>query len=281
MLCLEGKIEYFDNSQYIGEYIEDNGNKIRTGKGELILSSKIFGSSKKTCISGNFQKNVLEGQGCISFCSGALYEGEFTQGLQNGFGKYLFPNGSIYEGQWFEGKMHGLGKFTEPDGREIKGHFRNNYYSSAQQNELESEISQNSLTKNISAEVVAFLEETKLKFSNEKTNKKDVAKKLFMPEKYEENFKVFSKKYSLKGDSQTTNDLVEIFKSLDLIHDIEIFIVLELKNLKLFSSDVLNIDNNKKFIFCELVIHNNKKIKGLGLVLLEKELFVIDIFLPD
>lgn len=49
---------------------------------------------------GNFQDNMLWGEGKIMWPDGKEYEGTFRKGKRYGFGVMKFADGGLYRGQW-------------------------------------------------------------------------------------------------------------------------------------------------------------------------------------
>mmetsp|Transcript_14778 Transcript_14778/g.19165 ORF Transcript_14778/g.19165 Transcript_14778/m.19165 type:complete len:111 (-) Transcript_14778:360-692(-) len=98
-----GSFVFVDGSTYDGEYNEVDDVRLRHGQGTFADGPDVY--------SGNWENDVMSGEGKYMFASGAWYNGEFVNGKMEGHGKYKWPDGSSYTGGWRENKMHGEVRF--------------------------------------------------------------------------------------------------------------------------------------------------------------------------
>mmetsp|Transcript_29218 Transcript_29218/g.40363 ORF Transcript_29218/g.40363 Transcript_29218/m.40363 type:complete len:206 (+) Transcript_29218:188-805(+) len=78
--------------------------------------------------SGQFDTDVVHGQGLFKYPSGASYEGQWNQGKYEGIGKYTWSDGCWYEGGWLNNNMHGMGKYFNKNTNTFYG---GQYYNGA------------------------------------------------------------------------------------------------------------------------------------------------------
>ena len=74
---------------------------------------------------GDFERDVIHGEGTFTFASGASYNGSWTNGVYDGAGTYTWSDGTRYEGAWSKGKMHGEGTYTDKAGHQWTGTYYN------------------------------------------------------------------------------------------------------------------------------------------------------------
>lgn len=74
---------------------------------------------------GDFERDVIHGEGTFTFASGASYKGSWTNGVYDGAGTYTWSDGTRYEGAWSKGKMHGEGTYTDKAGHQWTGTYYN------------------------------------------------------------------------------------------------------------------------------------------------------------
>jgi len=79
---------FSDGSEYIGEWLEVDGVKLRCGTGIFKYGPEEY--------NGNWQNDHMCGKGVYKFASGAVYEGNFIGNLFDGYGEYRFPDGAVY-----------------------------------------------------------------------------------------------------------------------------------------------------------------------------------------
>ncbi|KAG2378295.1 hypothetical protein C9374_008438 [Naegleria lovaniensis] len=110
---------YFnDDITYDGEWIlnEETMQKQKHGFG-------IYKDGTNT-YEGNFENDIINGKGKMTWANGAQYEGDFVKGQMEGIGVYIWPNKTQkYEGTFVNNKMHGKGRYTSEDGKVWKGYF--------------------------------------------------------------------------------------------------------------------------------------------------------------
>ena len=116
-----GIFSFEDGSTYKGEFIVDNGIKMREGQGT-------YTSSSGESYTGGWIRDLQEGEGVYRFSSGSVYEGSFFKGGFHGTGKYTFPDGACYEGEWNMSKMHGKGSYKDAKQVVYTGNFYNGLY---------------------------------------------------------------------------------------------------------------------------------------------------------
>ena len=75
---------------------------------------------------GNYENNLKNGYGKMTWSDGDVYEGNWKNGTQNGYGKYTWPSGNVYEGNWKNDYKYSYGKFTWSDGDVYEGNWENN-----------------------------------------------------------------------------------------------------------------------------------------------------------
>ena len=94
-----------------------------------LLISGAYGETKTIdfhggTYTGELVDGVPDGQGTLTFTSGAKYVGEFKAGKIHGKGTWTNPDGSGYVGEYRDGKTHGQGSLTFADGRKYVGKFK-------------------------------------------------------------------------------------------------------------------------------------------------------------
>jgi len=74
---------------------------------------------------GNWEDDVMSGQGVYSWSDGSSYDGAFVNGKMHGPGRFMWPDGSTYEGTWHSGQMTGHGRLDYRfDGSFWQGRFQ-------------------------------------------------------------------------------------------------------------------------------------------------------------
>ncbi len=142
-------IIYSTRSKYEGNFEEGEFS----GYGTLINYSDKDLNNYSARYSGNFKKNMPEGQGAYYFSDGSYFAGEFTNGIPEGKrgifytkdhslykgdihlldgemvpegrGIILFADEKVYIGEFHNGKLHGNGRLIQSDGSVISGHWEN------------------------------------------------------------------------------------------------------------------------------------------------------------
>jgi hypothetical protein len=97
-----GVMEYSNKDKYEGTWKDD---MISTTNGQ-------FWFANGNHYSGQIQKGLFEGKGCLTIVNQGKYTGSFSDGNINGQGRFEYYDNSHYEGQWKDCKMHGFGKLT-------------------------------------------------------------------------------------------------------------------------------------------------------------------------
>lgn len=74
---------------------------------------------------GNWEDDVMSGQGVYTWSDGSSYDGAFVNGKTHGPGRFMWPDGSTYEGTWHSGQMTGHGRLDYRfDGSFWQGRFQ-------------------------------------------------------------------------------------------------------------------------------------------------------------
>lgn len=74
---------------------------------------------------GNWEDDVMSGQGVYSWSDGSQYDGAFQNGKMHGPGRFMWPDSSTYEGTWHSGQMTGHGRLDYRfDGTSWQGRFQ-------------------------------------------------------------------------------------------------------------------------------------------------------------
>ena len=102
---------------YTGEW--SKRNEWPNGEGVFVLSD---GSGTYT---GQWVDGVAQGQGSMTWDSGASYEGEWQAGMRTGQGTMTYSDETVYVGEFKENKREGQGRRTWPDGGYIDGEWKN------------------------------------------------------------------------------------------------------------------------------------------------------------
>ena len=98
-----------------GGYFDDKGRQGRF----------IFHFAGGEFYEGNYENNLRNGYGKMTWSSGGVYEGNWKNGVQNGFGKKTWSDGSVYEGNYENNLRNGYGKYTWSDGDVYEGNWEN------------------------------------------------------------------------------------------------------------------------------------------------------------
>eukprot|EP00340_Litonotus_pictus_P002393 CAMPEP_0170516292 /NCGR_PEP_ID=MMETSP0209-20121228/2543_1 /TAXON_ID=665100 ORGANISM="Litonotus pictus, Strain P1" /NCGR_SAMPLE_ID=MMETSP0209 /ASSEMBLY_ACC=CAM_ASM_000301 /LENGTH=764 /DNA_ID=CAMNT_0010801111 /DNA_START=96 /DNA_END=2390 /DNA_ORIENTATION=+ len=107
----------FTNGSYFGQL---NENNLRHGKG-------VYTFKNGSGYYGQWEKNVKKGKG-VSFNTGdvVIYEGEFDSNLMDGQGVFYFTNGDKIEATFVKNMREGPGTYYWKAGNVWKGGFKNN-----------------------------------------------------------------------------------------------------------------------------------------------------------
>jgi hypothetical protein len=100
-----GKLVFADGGTYEGDFVNDR----RTGRGVLIFPSKTSNDAATTYV-GEFKDDLFNGEGTMTFKSGASYVGHWLNGKRNGQGRYSALSGETYDGDWLEDQKSGRGE---------------------------------------------------------------------------------------------------------------------------------------------------------------------------
>lgn len=115
-----GSFQFPNGSIYHGEWHFFDGKKFRHGLGSLTHCGESY--------TGNWVRDIIEGQGKYTFGNGAVYEGKFKGGKYQGTGTFTWPDGSSYSGDWESNVMEGTGTFTTAEGDKYAGKFTGNRF---------------------------------------------------------------------------------------------------------------------------------------------------------
>jgi len=99
-----GKVVFADGGTYEGDFVNDR----RTGRGVLTFPPKDNPDAAMTYV-GEFKDAIFQGEGTMTFKSGAVYVGNWLNGKRYGRGRYSAPNGETYDGDWLEDQKSGHG----------------------------------------------------------------------------------------------------------------------------------------------------------------------------
>jgi hypothetical protein len=116
-----------------------NGVRMKHGKGKVIHGNTTAGVHGNEVYEGDWENNLMQGEGTYYFTSGAVYKGQWINGKRHGNGIIEYPDGSLYEGQWEQDLMHGNGKYIDNGGLVWEGIFIKNKYQSTIQKKLKME----------------------------------------------------------------------------------------------------------------------------------------------
>ena len=86
-------LELENRARYDGEWLVDNYQDTRYGKGKQIWPD------------------------------GSLYEGYWEDNKANGKGRLIHADGDVYEGDWLDDKAHGYGIYCHLDGAKYEGYW--------------------------------------------------------------------------------------------------------------------------------------------------------------
>lgn len=103
---------------YTGEW--SKRNKWPNGEGVFALAD---GAGTYT---GQWVDGVAQGQGSMTWTSGASYEGEWLAGMRTGQGTMYYDDDTVYVGEFKENKRDGQGRRTWSDGGYIDGEWKDN-----------------------------------------------------------------------------------------------------------------------------------------------------------
>lgn len=126
----EGTFNFPDNTKYTGQWIEIDGVKSRHGQGSFTFLSSKTTAGCDEIYTGDWEMDMMTGQGSYTFASGNKYKGGFKNNSFEGQGEYLYTDGASYVGQWHNNKMHGKGVYTDSNDVKCSGEFFNGMYNS-------------------------------------------------------------------------------------------------------------------------------------------------------
>lgn len=72
---------------------------------------------------GEWQGNVMHGNGTRRFKNGDVYIGTYASGKRAGEGRFYFANGDMYYGNWEADQIHGFGRYYYNSGISFEGTF--------------------------------------------------------------------------------------------------------------------------------------------------------------
>ena len=113
---LQGRviIHFPDGNVFEGNY----ENNLKNGYGKMTWSNG-------DVYEGNFKNDYQNGYGKMTWSNVGVYEGNWENMVQNGYGKMTWSDGNVYEGNWENGTQNGYGKFTWSDGDIYEGNWEN------------------------------------------------------------------------------------------------------------------------------------------------------------
>ena len=124
--------EFKDSRRYMGVMtFKQTGDVYRGEFNEkgLFHGGGDLKSAEGDIYKGLFVNGAKEGQGqMILKDNGGTYVGDFNQDLMHGNGCFTMPDGSEYVGEFFEGVQHGDGMIITSSGTEIFGRWINGKY---------------------------------------------------------------------------------------------------------------------------------------------------------
>lgn len=85
---------------------------------------------------GEWNKEVIDGNGKYLYQSIGEYEGQFVDGQRFGDGKFVWEDGSTYVGKWENDKINGEGTYTSANGSILIGTFSDNKFMSGKAKNL-------------------------------------------------------------------------------------------------------------------------------------------------
>jgi len=112
---------------------------MKQGKGSIIHGNTTANTHGNETYEGDWDQDLMQGDGVYHFTSGAVYNGQWISGRRHGHGLMQYPDGSSYDGQWEKDEMHGIGKYIDSKELIWEGLFVNNTYQSQTQKKLQSE----------------------------------------------------------------------------------------------------------------------------------------------
>jgi hypothetical protein len=112
-----GRFEYINGTMYVGNWKLHTGSKVKHGHGKITFpsSSTSHNDGGHEEYEGDWEEDLMHGQGSYRYTSGAVYTGQWSHGKQQGHGKMQYADGSGYEGLWESNLMHGEGVYTDSD----------------------------------------------------------------------------------------------------------------------------------------------------------------------
>ena len=99
------EIFYYEGDKYEGEF----NNDLIEGKG---IMTWVNGNKYE----GEFKNNFFDGEGRLTFATKSYYQGQFKEGMQVGKGIFSYSNGDKYEGEWNNGLKEGQGRYEYHNG---------------------------------------------------------------------------------------------------------------------------------------------------------------------
>eukprot|EP00768_Dysnectes_brevis_P009598 gnl/Dysnectes_brevis/9822_a18646_222.p1 GENE.gnl/Dysnectes_brevis/9822_a18646_222~~gnl/Dysnectes_brevis/9822_a18646_222.p1 ORF type:complete len:185 (-),score=36.83 gnl/Dysnectes_brevis/9822_a18646_222:73-627(-) len=134
------KFIFYDGSVYDGEYITEEGSRVRHGQGTFIEHlcqedpHKIPGMDPIPPKADGHPTQVFNGrwemdrfvEGSITYADGSRFEGSLNAEGEYAEGKYVWSDGSSYEGGWRDSQMHGEGLFVSSEGVHWMGVYERN-----------------------------------------------------------------------------------------------------------------------------------------------------------
>lgn len=124
-----GVYKYHDDKifkEYSGEWIDG----VRNGHGTMWYAET--DADERDKYTGGWLNGDRHGNdSTLIWKSGAVYTGDYENNLRNGEGKMTFSSGNVYDGSWKAGKENGYGVYTWKDNdtyREYRGDWKDGEY---------------------------------------------------------------------------------------------------------------------------------------------------------
>jgi hypothetical protein len=70
---------------------------------------------------GEFERDLMNGRGCIKWASGDSFDGSWHKGKQSGTGILTWANNDTFVGEWHDGKRCGFGTLIRANGDTTQG----------------------------------------------------------------------------------------------------------------------------------------------------------------
>ena len=112
------------DTYYVGQVRTEGSKTVRHGLGlQLIMKDTLTGRVKEVSYEGQWEDDLMHGEGKLTMRGGEEYDGEFYRGEANGTGSYRFASGDFYSGSFIDGQMNGEGTYFTAKGDSVDGTF--------------------------------------------------------------------------------------------------------------------------------------------------------------